>query len=242
MANLGYRPAGLALLRDGLPPIQVLAELTAGDDDQAHRQAGIVGASGPGATYTGSACFAWAGGLAGEDSSGAGFAIQGNILAGPQVVEAMHRSFLATDPSAPLADRLYASLLAGDRAGGDRRGRQSAALLVVTPGGGYGGGSDVLIDLRVDDHPDPVTEIERLLRLYDLYFHRPEPADCLPLVGELAAEVTGRLARAGHAVGTSGLDGALADWAGIENLEERLLPGVIDPVVLDYLRAQGVSA
>jgi len=241
MANLGYRPAGLALLRDGEPPELVLAELTAGDDDRAHRQVGVVGTSGPGATYTGSSCFAWAGGVAGEGAFGDAYAIQGNLLTGPEVVEAMQVAFLATDPYARLADRLRAALFAGDRAGGDRRGRQSAALLVVTPGGGYGGGSDVLVDLRVDDHPDPVLELGRLLRLYELYFHRPDPADCLPLTGALAQEVEERLAALGHSVGAAGLDGALADWAGIENLEERLLPGVIDPVVLAHLRAQEVA-
>jgi len=241
MANLGYRPAGLALLRDGEPPELVLAELTAGDDDRAHRQVGVVGTTGPGATYTGSSCFAWAGGVAGEGALGDAYAIQGNILTGPEVVEAMQLAFVATDPYAPLADRLRAALFAGDRAGGDRRGRQSAALLVVTPGGGYGGGSDVLVDLRVDDHPDPVVELGRLLRLYELYFHRPDPADCLPLTGALAREVDERLTALGHGVGATGLDGALADWAGIENLEERLLPGVIDPVVLAHLRGQEVT-
>ena len=229
MANLGYRSAGLALLGAGRTPAEVLAELTAADDDRDQRQAGVVGSSGPGATFTGSACFAWAGGVTGD-----GYAIQGNMLTGPDVIAAMERAFNASPVDDPLADRLLAALQAGDLAGGDRRGRQSSALYVVTPGGGYGGGSDVLVDLRVDDHLDPVPELVRLLGLYGLYFHRPDPADCLPLTGELADEVRGLLVDSGHE--RADLDLALADWAGVVNLEERLVPGLIDPVVLSFLR------
>jgi uncharacterized Ntn-hydrolase superfamily protein len=136
---------------------------------------------------------------------------------------------------ARLAYRLLAALRAGDEAGGDRRGRQSAALLVVSKGMGYGGGSDVMVDLRVDDHPDPVGELARLMEMHTLYFERPDPATLIPLVGEAAGEVRSLLAAAGHA--DPGLDEALASWAGIENLEERLVPGAIDPLVLAQLRA-----
>ncbi|MBX6749216.1 MAG: DUF1028 domain-containing protein, partial [Micromonosporaceae bacterium] len=182
---------------------------------------------------TGEGCHPWAGGVTGD-----GFAIQGNILAGPQVVEQMREAFLASDPQAPLQRRLHAALLAGDRAGGDRRGRQSAALLVVAKGQGYGGTSDVVADLRVDDHPDPVAELGRLLDLHSLYFDKPDPATLLPLTAELAEEVAARLADLGHRPGPGGLDDALADWAGIENLEERMVPGHIDPLVLAHLRSR----
>jgi uncharacterized Ntn-hydrolase superfamily protein len=232
-ANLAYGPQGLTMLRTGATAAGALAGLTAADPGRPSRQAGIVGPTGHGATFTGEECGLWAGGRAGD-----GYAIQGNILTGPEVVEAMERAWLAADPALPLARRLHAALAAGDSAGGDRRGRQSAALLVVSPGGGYGGGSDVAVDLRVDDHAAPVTELGRLLDLHELYFTRPDPATLLPLDGELAAEVRTRLAALGHTGEDTadGLDAALLEWAGIENYEERLAPRAIDPVVLDLLR------
>jgi uncharacterized Ntn-hydrolase superfamily protein len=229
-ANLAYRPQGLALLGTGVGAADVVAGLTAADPGRAQRQLGVVGRTGDGATYTGTDCHEWAGGLAGD-----GYAIQGNILAGEQVVAAMAGAWAASDPAAPLARRLLAALLAGDRAGGDRRGRQSAALLVVAKGQGYGGTSDVVADLRVDDHPDPVPELTRLLGLHELYFGKPDPATLLELTGALADEVRSRLSALGHTHGD--LDAALASWAGVENLEERLVPGRIDPLVLDRLCA-----
>lgn len=229
LANLAYRPQGLALLRTGVDPAGVVAGLTAADPGRDDRQLGVVGADGPGATYTGSACEPWAGGFAGD-----GYAVQGNILAGPEVAERAREAWLASDPDLPLARRLLAALRAGDAAGGDRRGRQSAALYVVGTGLGYGG-SDIGVDLRVDDHPDPCAELARLLDLHALYFSRPDPATLLPLSGELAAEVRARLARAGRR--DDDLDAALAGWAGPENLEERLVAGSIDPAVLERLRA-----
>jgi uncharacterized Ntn-hydrolase superfamily protein len=165
-----------------------------------------------------------------------GYAIQGNILTGPDVVEAMEEAWLGSDDRAPLARRLLAALQAGDDTGGDRRGRQSAALLVVTPEGGYGGGSDVLVDLRVDDHEQPVPELNRLLDLHDIFFGKPDPDDALPLEGDLADEVRRRLAGLGH--DDADLDAALAAWAGVENYEERMVAGRIDPVVLEQLRAK----
>lgn len=232
-ANLAYRPQGLTLLSTGVGAAEVVAGLTAADRGRDQRQLGVVAATGDGATYTGAACHAWAGGVAGE-----GFAIQGNILTGPEVVDAMHTAWLGTDPGMQLARRLLVALLAGDRAGGDKRGRQSAALLVVARGQGYGGTSDVVADLRVDDHTDPVPELGRLIDLHSLYFDKADPADLVTLEGEVAEEVRRRLAVLGHQGGSTpeGLDAALADWAGIENLEERIVAGRIDPLVLAYLR------
>lgn len=246
-ANLSYRDAGLHLLGPGTPAADVVRQLTGADDGRDQRQLGVVDRDGVGATFTGAACHPWAGGHAGD-----GYAIQGNILAGPQVVEAMERAWLGsagglgdaadkadtadtTATAGPtnmrLAARLLRALVAGDGAGGDRRGRQSAALLVVRQGGGYAGSSDVAVDLRVDDAPDPVVELGRLLDLHELYFGRPDPATLLPLDGALATEVAELLARLGYRGGD-----ALADWAGVENYEMRLVPGQLDPVVLGKLR------
>jgi uncharacterized Ntn-hydrolase superfamily protein len=231
-ANLTYRVQGLTMLRTGVAPADVVAGLTAADPERQHRQLGVVGPTGDGATFSGEECLDWAGGLTGD-----GYAIQGNILTGPEVVEAMQRAWLA-DPEHQFGERLLAALAAGDVAGGDRRGRQSAALLVVEPGGGYGGFSDVAIDLRTDDHPNPVSELVRLLRIHRRYFTEPDPAAALPLTGALATEVRKRLAGAGHHGPDTpeGLDTALAQWAGFENYEERLIPGKIDPDVLEALR------
>jgi uncharacterized Ntn-hydrolase superfamily protein len=234
-ANVAYRPQGLTLLRTQVGAADVVAGLTAADTGREQRQLGVVGRFGEGATFTGSACHSWAGGVAGD-----GYAIQGNILAGPQVVERMREAFLASEKSTPgdsataLARRLVAALQAGDEAGGDSRGRQSAALYVVAPGAGYGGTSDVAVDLRVDDHADPCAELGRLLQLHTLLFEKADPDTLLELSGPLADEVRALLAQRGHT--QDDLDAALADWAGIENLEERVTPGRIDPLVLDHLR------
>ncbi|MFJ6151658.1 DUF1028 domain-containing protein [Micromonospora profundi] len=229
--NLAYRPQGLALLRTGIAAADVVAGLVAADGDRAHRQLGVVGATGPGATWTGPACHPWAGGRVGD-----GWAAQGNILAGPEVVDALADAWLAGS-ALPFAERLVAALRAGDEAGGDRRGRQSAGLLVVERGGGYAGTSDVLVDLRVDDHPDPVAELERLLAVHRLLFSRPDPATLLDLSGAVADEVAALLAALGHQVAADGPEEALFSWAALENLEERLVPGRIDPVVLTHLRS-----
>ena len=228
-ANLAYRPDGLAQLRNGRSAQLTLDTLVAADEEGDSRQAGIVDAAGAAATFTGSECHPWAGGVTGTD-----YAIQGNILVGPEVVRAMEQAWSASDPDEPLARRLLAALTAGDDAGGDRRGRQSAALLVVSPDGGYGGGSDVLVDLRVDDHATPVAELARLLDLHDLYFGKPDPATLLDLDDDLASEIRALLTERGF-IGDD-LGAALAGWAGVENYEERLVPGKIDPLVLGKLR------
>ena len=230
-ANLAYRPDGLALLREGKSAQQTLDALTEADDQREQRQAGIVDGKGGSASYTGSGCHDWAGGRIGE-----GYAIQGNILTGADVVEAIQQAWLSTDDGAPLARRLLAALEAGDAAGGDRRGRQSAAVLVASLDGGYAGSSDILVDLRVDDSPTPIPELARLLDLHDLYFTKADASTALPLEGDLADEVRRRLATLGHQ--NQDLDAALADWAGVENFEERLLAGRIDPTVLEQLRVK----
>jgi uncharacterized Ntn-hydrolase superfamily protein len=239
-ANLAFRERGLALLRDGRDADETLHALLAEDDGRDQRQVGVAGTAGAGATYTGAACHPWAGGVAGD-----GYAAQGNILVGPEVVAAMQRSWLGSDRSAPLARRLLAALRAGDDVGGDRRGRQSGALLVVTPGGGYGGGSDVLVDLRVDDAAAPVPELERLLGLHDLYFGRPDPAALLPLEGRFLDEVYGLLVQVGHAPSAAEMPAvrtALWDWAGVVNLEMRLVDEpALDPLVLEVLRSRAVE-
>ena len=228
MANLSYRPTGLALLAEGREAAAVVDALVAHDDEREHRQVGVVDRDGNGATYTGAACMDWAGGRSGDD-----YAIQGNILVGPEVVAAAERAFLRT--TGPLAHRLLTALEAGDAAGGDKRGRQSAALLVVEEGSGYGGFTDVLVDLRCDDSPAPIPEVRRLLGLHDLYFGKPDPATLIPL-DDVRDEVAGHLARLGYDV--ADFDAAYDRWIGTENYEERHVPGQVDPVVLDRMRAQ----
>jgi uncharacterized Ntn-hydrolase superfamily protein len=157
-ANTTFGPKGLELLRKGLTPSQVLKQLLASDKDRELRQVGIVDAKGRAAAFTGKKCLPWAGYIVGK-----GFAVQGNILAGEQVVKAMAKAFQETQGE--LAERLMAALEAGEQAGGDARGKQSAAILVVRKGAGYGGFDDRYTDLRVDDHPEPVKELRRILTI-----------------------------------------------------------------------------
>jgi uncharacterized Ntn-hydrolase superfamily protein len=228
-ANVAYGPDGLRLLDGRMSAQAVLDWLVAADEGKAQRQLGVVDREGRAATFTGSACMAWAGGR-----TGLGYAAQGNILAGPEVVEALAATFEASRGS--LAERLLAALEAGDEAGGDRRGRQSAALAVREAGGGYGGNNDILIDLRVDDHRSPVPELLRLYGVHELLFGRTAEEELLPIEGALAEELAGLLARRGFPPGDGGVEAALRDWAGVENLEERMHAGRIDPIVLAALR------
>ncbi len=158
-ANTTFGPRGIDLLRQGLAPDSVLAGLLRDDGDPNRRQVGIVSADGRSVTYTGGGCLAWAGGR-----SGANYAAQGNILAGEGVVAAMEKTFLET-AGRPLAERLFLALEAGDSAGGDSRGKQSAALLVARERAGYNGFTDRAVDIRVDDHAEPIAELGRLLEL-----------------------------------------------------------------------------
>lgn len=223
-ANTLYKRDGLAALSGGADAAETLRVLTAADDQREERQVGIVDAAGRAVTFTGEGCNSWAGGVARE-----GVAIQGNILTGPEVVEAMSDAWIAGE-DLPLPRRLYAALVAGDSAGGDRRGRQSAALYVVSETGGYTPGDDLAYDLRVDDHTDPVTELGRLLDIHDVLFKPPTDEELLPLAGELAQEVRSRL----FTLGYEDLD----TWAGVENLELRMRAGHIDTTVLRILRSQ----
>jgi uncharacterized Ntn-hydrolase superfamily protein len=229
-ANVAYGPDGLALLAAGHGAQEVVDRLTAPDREREQRQLGVVDAAGAAATFTGRGCLDWAGGRAGD-----GYAAPGNILTGPDVVEAMAAAFDAAGGT--LAERLLIALAAGDAAGGDRRGRQSAAILVCRAGAGYGGATDVLCDLRIDDHADPVAELRRLHAVHVLLFGRTPPEHHVPLDPALQEELADRLERLGYST-EDGVEAALARWAGVENLEERLSPtgGTIDPVVLGVLR------
>jgi uncharacterized Ntn-hydrolase superfamily protein len=229
LANMRYAPEGIALLRDGLSAEEVVERLTGADEGRDHRQLGVVDAKGRGASYTGSQCLEWAGGIAGNC-----YAAQGNILVSEETVTALADTFEET-AGQPLTLRLLAALDAAQAAGGDRRGQQSAALLVVRKDGGYMGTSDAVADLRVDDHPTPIAELKRIYHLHNLLFGETPREDWLEVDEELAAEIRERLDRLGY--DGQSLADAFETWAGTENLEERV-DGVdhIDPVVLGELR------
>ncbi len=223
-ANTRFGPEGLARMAQGLSAEETLAALLAEDPEREKRQVGLVDRQGRAAAFTGSECLPWAGHRIGE-----GFCCQGNLLVDERTLEAMAGAFLKA--SGELADRLVIALLAGDRAGGDRRGRQSAAILVVREGGGYGGFNDRYMDLRVDDDPDPVVKLKDLVELHHLYFGAPRPEDLLPIDEALTREIQQLLRHAGYYSGeiTGVYDEAtrraLETLFGIENLEERWHPG-----------------
>jgi uncharacterized Ntn-hydrolase superfamily protein len=228
LANLRYGPDGMALLREGASAEEVVRRLTEADEGRGERQLGVVDGNGQAATYTGSACLDWAGGVTGE-----GYAAQGNILVSQETVTALAETFEAS--SGALAERLLQALAAAQLAGGDRRGQQSAALLVVRKDGGYMGTSDVLVDLRVDDHEAPIEELERIYGLHDLLFGETPEEEWLEVDERLAAELRERLDRLGYE--GKALPEAFEAWADTENFEERV-DGIdrIDPVVLAELR------
>jgi uncharacterized Ntn-hydrolase superfamily protein len=236
-ANTSYGPRGLALLRAGASPSEAINALIVEDDGRARRQLGIVDTSGKSATYTGEECTEWAGGICGD-----GFAAQGNILAGPAVVDQLAVGF--QEAQGTLAERLLSALRAAQRAGGDKRGQQSAALVVVKPKGGYGGYNDRYIDLRVDDAKEPIEQLVHLLDLHNLYFAPPAPTDIMPInaaiAGELIAMLIERGALAsGHAEFDEAAFAAFERVMGVENLEERLrTDGTIDRQTLDYFRSK----
>jgi uncharacterized Ntn-hydrolase superfamily protein len=229
-ANPQYGPSGLELLIEGLAAQEVVARLTGDDEGRETRQLGVVDAHGRAASFTGAECNDWAGGRTGPC-----YAAQGNILVSGETVDALAETFAATTPL-PLAERLLACLAAAQEAGGDSRGQQSSALLVVERGGGYGALSDTLVDLRVDDHEQPVAELARLHDLHSLLFGKTPYTNWIEVDEVLRAELVERL----HTLGYDGdLQRAFGEWAGTENLEERVA-GIdrIDPVVLAELRAR----
>jgi len=208
----------------------VVELLTAADDGRAERQVGVVDGRGRAATFTGEACHDWAGGRTGN-----GYAAQGNILVSQETVDALAVTF-EQNGHLSLAERLVECLAAAQAAGGDRRGQQSASLLIAEKDAGYANLSDVVVDLRVDDHELPIVELRRLYGLHNELFGITPPEDWLTVDETLSAELRDRLGKLGY---DGELDRAFNDWAGTENLEERV-DGVerIDPVVLGALRKQ----
>lgn len=233
--NPTFGPRGLDLMAAGLTPDQAVDRFRGDDSDIEQRQVGLVRADGASATFTGDGCHSWAGGI-----SAPNLAIQGNILAGPAVVDEMAAAW-DRSRNDPLPARLLAALAAGDRAGGDRRGRQSAAITCAGPGRGYGGLSDDWVDLRVDDHPDPCAELARLLDIHVLLFGRP--TQTRPLTAAERDWLRSVLVANGYAAHLPegpwdpATESAAWDLYGTENLEERWVPGGdVDPVALAHLR------
>ena len=238
-AKMGFGPDGLALMSDGRSAEDALGALLAADDGRETRQVALVDSRGGVAAHTGSDCHDWAG-----HRTGAGFSVQGNLLAGEAVVQAMATAY--TQAEGELADRLVAALRAGEYAGGDKRGKQSAAVLVVRPAGGYGGDNDRYLDLRVDDAAEPVQRLAELLRMHHLYFQPAKDDDILRIDHDIASELQAILIKQGYMTGEVN-----GDWdevcqqvffmlIGNENLEMRWSlernRHSIDRVVLDYLR------
>jgi uncharacterized Ntn-hydrolase superfamily protein len=222
-ANPRYGPDGLALLREGVPADEVVARLIEADENRAQRQLGVVDGEGRAASYTGADCNEWAG-----HRTGVGYAAQGNILVSADTVDALAETFEAT-AGKPLVERLLDCLDAAQATGGDRRGQQSAAILGVGPEQGYAGLSDIFVDLRVDDHPRPLEELRRLFGIHQELFGQTPRAKWIEVDDGLRKEIADRLADLGYE--------RLEDWAGFENLEERV-EGTeeIDPFVLERLR------
>ena len=229
-ANPRYGPNGLQLLRDGLSAQEVVDRLTGEDEGRDHRQLGVVDGDGNSATYTGKECMDWAGGR-----TGANYAAQGNILVSAETVDALAETF-ESSAGRPLADRLIDCLAAAQAAGGDSRGQQSSALLVVQRDGGYAGMSDVVVELRVEDHERPIEELRRIYTLHDEIFGVTPRDKWLDVDETLATEVRERLATLGY---EGELEDSFTRWTGKENLEDRV-DGLeqIDPVVLEALRTR----
>jgi len=229
-ANTSYGPRGLVMMVNGLPAEETIATLLANDPEKDSRQVGLVDAQGRAASFTGPGCFAWAGGRVGP-----GYACQGNILAGEQVVAELERGFLEAKGDLPA--RLHAALLAADRAGGDRRGRQSAALYVVKKEAGYGGFNDRWMDYRVDDHIDPVPRLGELIEMHRLYFGKSDEGHRVKLTGDALATMTDILKRQGYLKEKASFKEAFFAFIGNENFEERAdSEGQwIDAPVLEFL-------
>jgi uncharacterized Ntn-hydrolase superfamily protein len=236
MANYNYGPRGLELMSGGMTAAQTVEDLISSDEDREHRQLGVVDGRGRAATFTGAECFEWAGSVTGEH-----YAAQGNILVGRETVEAMAKTYEQTEGD--LAAQLLSALDAGQAAGGDSRGKQSAALLVVREGGGYGGDNDRVVDLRVDDHPDPIRELIRIRVLHTLYFGETRAEDVVAVDGDVRREVADALRHTGYVEAREVEDDALLDalsaYIRTENFEEREQErGYLDRAVLEYMKGQ----
>jgi uncharacterized Ntn-hydrolase superfamily protein len=226
----------LELTAGGMPAEDAIKKLLAGDPEREHRQVGLVDAHGRAASFTGKECMEWCGGLTGR-----GYAIQGNLLTGVEVVQQMERTFL--DAHGELPERLFAALEAGGRAGGDRRGRQSAALYVAKEHGGYGGHNDRWIDLRVDDHLNPIPRLGELLELQRLYFGKSPKSGRVKLQGEAVKDIQTIMKGLGYYTSVDGVyDDATREAFRVfihnENFEDRADPdaGWLDEPVLAYLK------
>lgn len=219
LANLEYGRTGLKLLRSGATAQQVLNILLENDEGKEQRQVGIVDLNGNAVSFTGNECYDWAGGLTRE-----GVACQGNILVGKETIESMLKTYSETDGD--LAEKLMCALVAGQMAGGDSRGQQSANLLVYRINGGYGGGSDVYIDVRVDDHPDATAELRRVFDLYSLtLLEREDPSEITNLSGQVLIRIGEKLINLGYLenviVNQEDIHQALTRWFHTENFENK---------------------
>ena len=238
-AKIGYGPDGLDLLEKGASASETLGSLLAADENTSVRQVAMVDAQGQVAAHTGSDCHDWAG-----HKTGNGFSVQGNLLAGEGVIEAMASAFVTSEGE--MADRLVRALRAGEVAGGDRRGKQSAAVHVVRVNGGYGNDNDRYLDLRVDDAQEPVLALMDLVQLHHLYYQSAKTEDLLPIDDAIARELQTVLIAQGFMTGE--INGVWDEvcqqvfWMliGNENLEMRWTleknRHSIDRVVLEYLR------
>ncbi len=223
-ANVKLGPLTLSLLEAGYSPRRAVETLLSTDPRREHRQIGVVNAGGEAYAFTGRECIEYAGHIVGD-----GYAVQGNILAGPEVLEAMARAYESA--RGELVDKLLAALKAGDEAGGDRRGKQSAAVIVVRPCGGYGGceeGVNKYVDLRVDDHPDPVNELIRLFRIWELtILEREDPNDVVDpksVAGELQEALKALGFYRGPVTGELNEETmrALEEWMAVNNFENKI--------------------
>jgi len=238
-ANVAYGPDGLDLLREGKSAEEVVSELTAEDPEAAQRQVGVVGRDGSVAAFTGEECFEVAG-----DRQGETYTVQGNILENEATVDAMENAYQETAGGLP--EKLIAALHAGNEAGGDKRGEQSAALYVVKPEGGYDGKNDRWIDVRVDDHEAPIDELERVFKIYDVtLLEREEPEDVRELSGETAEEVTETLTELGFYDGDPAVEfgederDALEAFRGMNNFENHDLAVIEDALARGWSEAEG---
>jgi uncharacterized Ntn-hydrolase superfamily protein len=235
LANTSFGPAGLELMGRGLSARTALQRMLARDPDREERQVGLVDSKGRSATFTGNDCTDWAGGRTGPC-----YAIQGNILTGVEVIAEMERAFI--EAKADLPHRLLTSLEAGGRAGGDRRGRQSAALYVVKPKGGYGEHNDRWVDYRVDNHLNPISKLAELLELHGLYFGTSPKSQRVRLTGAALKDMQEIMKRLGYytSSGTRYDETTRAAFRAFihnENFEERADPeaGWVDGPVFEYL-------